>query len=90
MFKIAVMNGKDTIIKVGKQRFAAITKDVQTLAKQVAMRNKGYYTRIIPAQSGISFTLILDKRLRLKFGAVQIKAFTVQFDKPFSKFNLIY
>ena len=49
MFKIVVMNGKDTIIKVGNQRFAAITKDVQTLAKQVAMRNKGYYTRIIPA-----------------------------------------
>jgi len=49
MFKIVVMRGKDTIIKCGQKRFETITKDVQSLAKQVASANKGCYTRIIPA-----------------------------------------
>lgn len=48
-YKIAVFSGKDTIIKCGNQRFASISKEAQTLAKQVAQRNKGYYVRIIPA-----------------------------------------
>lgn len=48
MVKIAVFKGKE-LIKCGEKQFNGITKEVQTLAKQVAIRNKGYYTRIIPA-----------------------------------------
>ena len=49
MYKITVFNYKRAIVKSGEKRFDTITKEVQALAKQVAMRNKGYYTRIIPA-----------------------------------------